>query len=274
MADDQLPYTEINATLTNILSELKGQKRELSSLEEDVRENCLAVSSDVKKLKIKRDLVWKYEGNTIQYKFNLDLEDTVKQIRWGVDYSKSEYVDECISEAEEKLKNRNKLIRITDSSEGGWEKVRQYEAKPLADDSEDESWLKRAESRAIHKKSQKRPITNRNPASYSPYHSNAPTGASTTWKAISWNSLPPSFQRQDHSIRVFRGQPTKGQFSEACFACGSFSHFRKNCPHMAWEQLPPAQLQSEGYGTAKGELDLKDEYNIASFDNDLNFFSL
>ena len=32
MANDQLPYTEINATLTNILSELKGKKRELSSL--------------------------------------------------------------------------------------------------------------------------------------------------------------------------------------------------------------------------------------------------
>ena len=64
MADDQLPYTEINATLTNILSELKGQKRELSSLKEDVRVNCLSVSSDVK-----RDLVWKYEGNKIQYRF-------------------------------------------------------------------------------------------------------------------------------------------------------------------------------------------------------------
>ena len=35
MAEEQLPYTEINATLTNILSELKGQKRELSSIKED-----------------------------------------------------------------------------------------------------------------------------------------------------------------------------------------------------------------------------------------------
>ena len=49
---------------------------------------------------------------------------------------------------EDKLKNRNKLIRIAESSEGGWETVRQYEASPLADDSEDESQLKRAESRA------------------------------------------------------------------------------------------------------------------------------
>ena len=46
---------------------------------------------------------------------------------------------------EDKLKNRNKLIRIAGSSEGGWETVRQYEASPLADDSEDESRLKRAE---------------------------------------------------------------------------------------------------------------------------------
>ena len=191
MANDQLPYTEINATLTNILSELKGQKRELSTLKEDVRENCLAVSSDVKKLKIQRDLVWKYEGNKIQYKFNSDLEDTLKQIRWGVDNGKFEYVHECISEAEEKLKSRNKLIRIADSSEGGWETVRQYEASPLADDSEDESRLKRAESRAIRKKNQKRPITNRKTARYSPYPSNAPTGASTTWKDSPGNSLPP-----------------------------------------------------------------------------------
>ena len=235
MANDQLPYTEINATLTNILSELKGQKRELSTLKEDVRENCLAVSSDVKTLKIQRDLVWKYEGNKIQYKFNSDLEDTLKQIRWGVDNGKFEYVHECISEAEEKLKSRNKLIRIADSSEGGWETVRQYEASPLADDSEDESRLKRAESRAIRKKNQKRPITNRKTARYSPYPSNAPTGASTTWKDSPGNSLPP-FQRQDHSFRVYRGLPTKGPFSGACFACGSFSHFRKNCPHIAWEQ--------------------------------------
>ena len=33
--------------------------------------------------------------------------------------------------------------------------------------------------------------------------------------------------------------------------------------------LPQAQLQSEGTGTAKSELDLEDKYKIASFDNDM-----
>ena len=54
---------------TNILSELKGKQRELSSLKEDVRENCLSVSSDVKKTPGNSErLVWKYEGNKIQYR--------------------------------------------------------------------------------------------------------------------------------------------------------------------------------------------------------------
>ena len=34
--------------------------------------------------------------------------------------------------------------------------------------------------------------------------------------------------------------------------------------------LPPAQFQSEGTGSAKSELDLKDEYIVASIDNELN----
>ena len=34
--------------------------------------------------------------------------------------------------------------------------------------------------------------------------------------------------------------------------------------------LPPAQFESEGTGSAKSELDLKDEYIISSFDNELN----
>ena len=67
-----------------------------------------------------------------------------------MDKHKFKHAQECISEVEDKLKNRNKLIRIEEgSSEGGWETVRQYEASPLADDSEDESRLKRAESRAV-----------------------------------------------------------------------------------------------------------------------------
>ena len=46
---------------------------------------------------------------------------------------------------------------------------------------------------------------------------------------------------------------------EVYFACGSFSHFRK-VRTLLWSSLPPAQLQSEGVGTAKSELGLEDKY--------------
>ena len=58
--------------LTFCLNE-RDKNRSLSSLKEVVRENCLSVSSDVKKLKIQKDFVWKYEGNKTQYMFNADF---------------------------------------------------------------------------------------------------------------------------------------------------------------------------------------------------------
>ena len=64
---------------------------------------------------------------------------------------------ELLNELLDKIKERNKFIRIADSSEGGWETVRQYESNPLASDSEDESRIRRAEAQAIRKKKTKRP---------------------------------------------------------------------------------------------------------------------
>ena len=84
--------------------------------------------------------------------------------------------------------------------------------------------------------------------------------------------MPPSFQRQDYSFRSFRAQPTRGPFSGACFARGQsvISVISGRPVRTSLESsLPEAQLQSEGSGTAKSELDLEDKYNIASFDNDL-----
>ena len=41
----------------------------------------------------------------------------MKQNRWDLDKRKFEHAQECISEVTDKLKNRNKLIRIADSSD-------------------------------------------------------------------------------------------------------------------------------------------------------------
>ena len=57
---------------------------------------------------------------------------------------KIEYLKELLQESDSKLKQRNKLIKIADSSEVRWETVRRYEANPLASDSEDENKIFKA----------------------------------------------------------------------------------------------------------------------------------
>ena len=68
----------------------------------------------------------------------LNFEDLAQTI-WAIDNLKFEHAREKISELVEKVKRRNKLIKIADTSEGGWETVRQYESNPVASDSDDES---------------------------------------------------------------------------------------------------------------------------------------
>ena len=166
---------------------------------------------------------------------------------------------------EDKLKNRNKLIRIAGLSEGGWETVRLYEASPLADDSEDESRLKRAESRAVRSdrsQTATRHVTHlilvtlllvlvthgrphRGTVCLLPFKDRIiPVEASDLSQQEVHFQEPAS--PVDHS--VITGRPVRTSFESS---------------------LPEAQLQSEGTGTAKSELDLEDKYNIASFDNDL-----
>ena len=59
---------------------------------------------------------------------------------------------ETITEVIEKIKTRNKHIKIADGSDGGWETVRQYQSGPVASDSDDESKINKAENSALRKR--------------------------------------------------------------------------------------------------------------------------
>ena len=160
---------------------------------------------------------------------------------------------------EDKLKNRNKLIRIAGSSEGAGRQFAIMRQAPWR-----MTVKMRAESRAVRSdrsQTETRHVT----------HLILVTllfGASNTWKASSGKCLPPSFQRQDYSCRGFRAQPTKVHFQEPASPVDHSVISGRPGRTSLESSLPEAQLQSEGTGTAKSELDLEDKYNIASFDND------
>jgi hypothetical protein len=133
------------------LYEIRGQKGELNALKSEVRDNAFAVS-EVKKLKTDNSIKWRFEGNKVQFEFNSTVEDNLKQALWAFNNGKLSCAKELVNETVEKLRVRNKLIQIADSSEGGWGTVREYENNPLASDSDDESRIVRADSRAVRKK--------------------------------------------------------------------------------------------------------------------------
>jgi hypothetical protein len=145
-----------DCSLKDILMAVKSQaddntklRQEISNLRQEMYGVSLSVSSQVKKLKTDSQYAWKYEGNKVQYLLNSEFIEELALAVWAIDNLKFEHVRETISELVEKVKRRNKLIKIADTSEEGWETVRQYESSPVASDSDDESKINKAENRAL-----------------------------------------------------------------------------------------------------------------------------
>ena len=101
-----------------------------------------------KKLKGDVFLKYKHEGNKIQHKFNEEIVSELINLLKFVPLSES-HVIQLISNLVEKVKGRNKLLRIADTSTGGWTTVREYESNIIASDSEDEKKIRQADARAV-----------------------------------------------------------------------------------------------------------------------------
>lgn len=228
-----------DVSLHDILKAVKAQgevnsklRQELSDLKHEFHGSSLAVASQVKKLKVETEYKWKFEGNKIQHSLNSEILEDLNQIIWALHHSKTDYATDTVNEIIDKLKKRNKLIKIADTSECGWETVRQYETNPVASDTDDENKIIKAENRAIRKRKFKSTKKTGNKSS----------NANDSVQNLS--NFPVKSQPQpfrDPQSNWYSGYPLfTGMFSTggsnrkyqqgACYGCGSMQHWRNKCP--------------------------------------------
>ena len=140
--------------------------------------------------------------------------------------SKVESIQQSLKRGKKIVAERQKLLKIADRSEFGWAVVAEYTADELAEDSDDEKRINKAEKAAEKKAARKK----KGPASrfrsavykrpYQPYQQPTPTTSPVA------PSTPLSVRRPPPMIPT--GTPR--QLQGPCFACGQLGHIRAYCP--------------------------------------------
>jgi hypothetical protein len=152
---------------------------------------------------------------------------------WSFDYSKTDYAREKIEEIKDKIAKRNKLIKIADTSEGGWETVRQYQTNPIASDTDDETRINKAENMVIRKRKFKGKKTNEtyttSTSSAFQFQPDFPANLQPPFRdPQSWFTGFPLYNNQFKQFSTGRNQCKGNQ--GGCFSCGSMQHWHNRCP--------------------------------------------
>ena len=110
----------------------------IQKVKEDSEKKLDAASSDLQQMKRAQELSFRSKGHRLQFEFNANLQDKLEK---GVALYEEDKWDPAlvkIKEAIAEVKKRNKLIRLADKSDAGWQAVDEYLSDDIASDSNDE----------------------------------------------------------------------------------------------------------------------------------------
>ena len=125
----------------------------------------------------------------------------------------------------QRLKKRMKLIKMADNSPNGWHTVAEYLSDDLAENSDDDRKIKKAETKAEAKRKRfsqtvQAPKRPRYEATFEQRYSQYPSRPST-------------------SRQFFRGSRYPGP-RDRCYGCGKSGHWRSACPTAPQQDSQPA----------------------------------
>ena len=213
----------ISTLATTFDAKLSRFKNEL--LEEQKAEN----ERMTKKLKLEKKFEFRKKGNEIQHVFNENVKAKVEEAAAIVEKLQGtagavEKAKESLKEGVQLIEERQKLIKIADRSDSGWLTAQEYEADEIADDSDDEKRIARAERQAekLKKKRGQNSVRRGRGGSFfrgQQYRQEAPRyfDRSNGWQAqrVAWSAPQPTVRATSNLV---------------CFMCGRTGHIRRECP--------------------------------------------
>ena len=129
-----------------------SMKRILNGSLSDIKiANCESPDSylwEIKKLKFEEPRRFKRKANEDHYRFNSKLSDVLTEVKSSCMSLQRDKVKESLDDGESLLAERQNHILLADKSEFGWMIIQEYKKNDLADDSDDEKKIIRAEARA------------------------------------------------------------------------------------------------------------------------------
>ena len=197
----------IKANNDNLLASFKGLlEQTVSQIKRSNEESAESQMKEIKRLKFNESHKFKKKANEDQFKFNQKLSETLDSTKSAAENLQLEKVKTSLEEGETLISERQKHILLADKSDYGWD---EYKKHSLADDSDDEKRIFKAESRArtfVNSLKKKK-------------KSSAPAESTVSSQRRPIPALVPGFSPR----------PKPG----TCFACGKPGHWRASCPTMA-----------------------------------------
>ena len=234
----QETFERLVGAMDKVVTDKMGQlKRELTQEQEEANDRL------AKRMRLERP-TFKKKTHEKQHHFNEEVRakvaeasDALAQTPAAVEKAKS-----LLEEGEKLILDRQKLIRIADRSENGWATVEEYMEDELADNSDDEKRIQKAEFRAGRKlkaaaatRQKKKPFAQsglraREPAVLGqggPANHGFFQGAS--WKGGIGSAYRPTGPMAA-GMNWYRPTLPVGRVVGPCWHCGKEGHFRSKCP--------------------------------------------
>ena len=227
-----------NEQFEQLMEEIKQTRSEMQekigTLQKEVSANQdKTAQTIVQKLKADRGYTFRKKGHEQQFRFNLDInehiqkarEEAVKIVPSSETGAKSlEKLKAELHQGSQAIAAHQKQIKVADRSDYGWAVVEAYDSNELAENSEDEKRLFRAEKAAEKKCSKRRRRFPRK---------------DELVQKLAWNQSTEMTPQSVSAVATKQAGSSGGQTSQAsrpigpCFRCAAWGHLQRNCPKMA-----------------------------------------